>query len=694
MLPPNDGPNAPFVNREMSWLSFNERVLEEAKDPATPLLERVRFLGIFSSNLDEFFMVRYAGIWRQIDGGVTAPGPDGLDPRSTLSSVSARVRELVAEQHRTLRELLPLLGAHGVRILRARDLDAAQETALHDVFRRSVLPVLTPIAIDPAHPFPWLANRTICLVLQLEPLADDELPSARQCVLHMPAGRLPRFIRVPSAPGRHEFVPIEDLIRMHLAELFTGSRILSARAIRVTRDAELDLVEDSDDLLSTIEEAVRARRMGAAVRLQYERGLPDAQLHMLVRALELDPLDLFETDGMTALTDLTQLFGEIDLPQLKFPPFTPQRVAAFEDARDPFAAIRAGDILVHHPFQDFEYVHRLVEAAAHDPDVLAIKMTLYRMAKDSPIAASLLSAARNGKEVAALVELRARFNEAENIGWARRLEAAGAHVVYGLVGKKTHCKAMLIVRREADGIRRYGHLSTGNYNHQTARAYTDLSLFTCKEGIGEDLTQLFNLLTGYVRPRAFNHLLVAPNGLRAGLIERIRREAENARNGRPSGVRAKVNSLADPTMILELYEASRAGVPIDLVVRGICCLRPGVPGTSENIRVRSIVDRFLEHSRVVEFHNDGDPEYWLSSADWMGRNLDGRIELAFPVLEPALKAVVARVLDIQLLDDVKARAILGNGGHERVARADGPPVRSQETLLREAYASASTEILD
>lgn len=673
--------NVPLlVNRELSWLSFNGRVLEEAQDPSVPLLERLRFLGIFSSNLDEFFMVRYAGIWRQVDAGVTVPGPDGMSPRKVLDSVSTRVHALVAQQHRTLRALLPELAAHGVHILRPRDLAAPQKAFLAEAFKREILPVLTPVAIDPAHPFPWLANRALCLVVQLESTPTSDLPVARQCVLHMPAGTLPRFIRVPGDEGQHDFVLLEDVIRMHLGELFIGAKVVSARAIRATRDAELDLQPDrAEDLLVTIEDAVRNRRLGATVRLQYERGLPEEQLQLLIRELELDPVDLYPTEGMTALTDLVQLYSAVALPHLKFPPHHAQPVTALERG-DIFTAIRAGDVLLHHPYQDFDYVHRFVTKAAEDPDVLAIKMTLYRTSSDSPIARALLAAARNGKEVAVLVELRARFNEEANIGWARRLEAAGAQVVYGLVGKKTHCKATLVVRREPDGIRRYAHLSTGNYNHQTARFYTDLGLFTCEPAFGEDLTHLFNLLTGYVPPPAFQRLLVAPIGLREGIAARIRREADHARAGRPARIRAKLNALADPDMIAELYAASQAGVSIDLVIRGTCCLRPGVPGLSDNIRVTSIVDRFLEHARIMEFENGGEREYWLTSADWMGRNLDGRVETAFPLLDPRLQAEVANILDVQLRDDVKARAITADGGSVRKERGEGKPVRAQELL--------------
>lgn len=682
-----------LVNRELSWLAFNARVLEEAQDPTVPLLERVRFLAIFSSNLDEFFMVRYAGIWRQIDAGVTTSGPDGLTPHKVLDAIAARTRDLVTVQHGLLRDiLLPALASEGIRLLRQRDLDDAQLAFLETTFRRRILPVLTPMAVDPAHPFPWIANRALCLMVQLEPLEDGAIPAATQCIIHMPAGGLPRFIRVPSAEGSFDFVLIEDVIRMHLDRLFIGFRVMSCRAIRVTRDAELDFElqeEGADDLISTIEEAVRNRRMGAAIRLQYERGLPQAQLDMLVSELELDPVDLYPVDGMTALTDLAQLVAQIDLPRLKDPPFVPQPVPEFERARDPFAAIRQGDILVHHPYQDFEYVHRFIQTAAEDPDVLAIKMTLYRVSGDSPIAKALLAAARNGKEVAVLVELRARFSEEANIAWARRLEATGAHVVYGIVGKKTHCKAALVVRREGDNLRRYCHLATGNYNHQTAKIYTDVSLFTAQESFGEDLTHLFNLLTGYVRTPPLNHLVLAPDGLRRFLVGRIRREAEHARAGRPARIRCKLNALADLELIQELYAASCAGVSIDLVVRGICCLRPGVPGLSENIRVVSIVDRFLEHARILYFGNGGVPEYFLSSADWMGRNLDGRVETTFPVLVPALQQKLEEILLVQLADNAKARILTSDGQHMRHP-TEPETVRAQERLIVSAYALAVT----
>ncbi len=659
-------------------------------DPAVPLLERVKFLAIFSSNLDEFFMVRYAGIWRQIDAGVLTPGPDGLPPRTVLDAVSRRVHALVADQHHAyLRSIVPELRNFGVRILRAEELDASHRAVLDSLFEREILPLLTPMAIDPGHPFPYLANRAVCLVAELEalvPTGGQGLPQAKVCVLHLPAGVVPRFIRLPAPGKQHHFVLLEDAIRSRAARLFTGYRVVSCAAIRVTRDAELDLAGDpAEDLLFTIEHAVRNRRMGAAVRLQYERDLPAGILESLKQELELDPADLYPSEGPTGLTDVIQLHGAIDLPELRDPAWQPAPEPDLE-GRDIFAAIFAGDVLVHHPYQDFAYVQRFLQAAAEDPDVLAIKMTLYRVSGDSPIGQALEHAVRMGKEVAVLVELRARFSEEANIAWARRLEAQGAHVVYGIAGYKTHCKATLVVRREKDHagatvLRRYCHLGTGNYNHQSARLYTDLGLFTCRPGFGEDLTHLFNMLTGYVHPPSFQYLVLAPTQMCDWLIMLVRREAEAAAQGRPCGIVAKLNAIADPRVIHELYRASQAGVRIQLIIRGICCLRPGVPGLSENIHVTRIVDRYLEHARVFRFEAGGHPEYFLSSADWMPRNLNGRVEVAFPLLDPIQRRRVQEILDIQLADTQKAREVLPDGTSERVKCTMGEPVRAQERLM-------------
>ena len=683
-----------LIDRELSWLEFNQRVLEEAQDPTVPLLERVKFLAIFSSNLDEFFMIRVADLKRQLRPGDHLPGwadsqPGDASPAEILAAVAARVHQLVDEQHRCfLEEVQPLLAAEGVRIVRPKDVTPEQGAMLEDYFHRTVLPVVTPLAIDPSHPFPHIANRALCLVVSLRPVEASLLPSASVAIVHIPVQVLPRFIRLPAAPGVHSFMLLEDVIRMNLPRLYHGYEILSAHAIRVTRDADLPLRRrEDDDLMTTIQESLRDRRMGTAVRLQYDPDLPADVLARLVDELELDPADLYAGEGFTAFTDLAQLYSAVDLPRLKDRPLVPVSVAAFDQAPDVWTAIRHGDVLVHHPYHAFEAVTRFVQAAAEDPAVLAISMTLYRVSPTSPIARALTLAAEGGKEVAVLVELQARFDEEANIQWARALEEVGAHVVYGLVGYKTHCKACLVVRREGDVIRRYCHLATGNYNVRTGGVYSDLGLFTCRETFGEDLTELFNLLTGYTRPVQFHHLVVAPTGLREALVAKIRREADHARAGRPARLVAKLNSLVDPHLIEELAAASRAGVQVDLVVRGICCLRPGVPGLTDRIRAISIVDRFLEHARIFYFQNAGEEEFYLASADWMPRNLDHRMEAAFPVLAPVLRERLREILEVQLADTAKARVLLPDGRSTRVVAAGRPALRSQERLY-ELAASA------
>jgi len=672
---------ATLLNRELSWLEFNRRVLEEAEDPSVPLLERVKFLAIVSSNLDEFFMVRVAEIKRRLLAGDDADGPDGMTVTETMRAVTARARQLTDEQHRCfLDQLEPLLAAEGIRLLAPKDLDVAQERFLAEYFHRTLLPVVTPLAIDSGHPFPHLANRTLCLVVSLRSSAPSPLPATQLSVVHIPAQILPRFVALPAAAGQYAFILLEDVIRVNLPRLYHGYEIESSHAIRVTRDTDLQLVAArSDDLLTSIEQSLRERRMGSAVRLQYDTHLPSAVLATLVDELELTDDDLYEAQGFIAFADLFQLYAAVDLPRLKDKSLQPQPVPRLDAAPDVWSVIRAGDVLVHHPYQTFDAVTRFVQEAADDPRVLAIKMTLYRVSPTSPIAQALTRAAERGKEVAVLVELQARFDEEANIRWARALERVGAHVVYGLMGYKTHCKACLVVREEADGIRRYCHLATGNYNVRTAGIYSDLGLFTCRESFGEDLTELFNLLTGYTRPTRFNHLVLAPTGLREALLARIGREAAQARAGRPARIIAKMNSLVDRGLIDALYEASAAGVEIDLIIRGICCLRPGVSGLSDRIRVISIIDRYLEHARVFVFENDGAPEYLLSSADWMPRNLDRRLEITFPVLDPALQSQIREILEIQLADSVKAR-VLGPDGRSRRRATSKDPLRSQERL--------------
>jgi polyphosphate kinase len=681
-----------FVNRELSWLEFNRRVLEEAQDPTVPLLERVKFLAIFSSNLDEFFMVRVAELKRRIRAGDTTMGPDEMSPTKTLAAVADQVHRLVDAQHRCfLEELGPILASEGVRLVRPKEVTAEQERFLEDYFRRTLMPVLTPLAIDPGHPFPHLANRSLCLIVSVKPVAPSVLPHATLTVVRIPGQVVPRFVALPGPPGQHAFMLLEDVIRLQLPTLYTGYEIVSCHAIRVTRDAEIALPrKTAADLLTSVEAGVRERRMGDAVRLQYDADLPAPLLAMLVDELELGPDDLYAGTGFTAFSDLFQLYAAVDLPRLKDHVLPPRPVPAFEGAADIWSAIRAGDVLAHHPYHSFDAVTRFVSDAAEDPRVLAIKMTLYRVSPTSPIAQALTRAAENGKEVAVMVELQARFDEEANIRWARALEEVGAHVVYGLPGYKTHCKACLVVRAETDGIRRYCHLATGNYNVRTGGIYGDFSLFTCRESIGEDVTELFNMLTGYTRPRRFRHLLMAPTGMREAFQQRIRREAEHARRSEPARIVAKMNSLVDRTLIEELYAASQAGVRIDLIVRGICCLRPGIPGFSDRIRVVSIVDRYLEHARAYYFHNGGHSEYWLASADWMPRNLDHRVEIAFPILDPRLQSQIREVLEIQLTDTSKAREIQIDGSSIRVRAPEAPPLRSQERLYGLVAAESRT----
>ena len=670
-----------FVNRELSWLEFNRRVLEEAQDPSVPLLERVKFLAIFSSNLDEFFMVRVAALKRRLQAGDQMPGPDGLTPAETIKAVTARVRELVDAQHHCfLGEIQPLLTAAGILLLRPKETSDEQERFLEEYFRRTLLPVLTPLAVDPSHPFPYLGNRSPCLVVSIRPSTPSATLASSLSVIHIPSQVLPRFVALPDSTGKHVFMLLEDVIRQHLPSIYNGDDVLSSHTIRVTRDADLHARGGPEDLLASIEEGVRERRLGTAVRLQYDADLPSDILAMLRAELELSPEDRCEGEDFTAFSDLFQLYTALDLPRLKDRPLPPQPVPAFESALDIWTAIRAGDVLVHHPYHAFDAVTRFVREAAIDPKVLAIKMTLYRVSPASPIAHALRTAVENGKEVTVLVELQARFDEEANIRWARTLEEVGAHVVYGRAGLKTHCKACLVVRQETDGLRRYCHLATGNYNVRTGGVYGDLGLFTCRDSFGEDLTALFNLLTGYARPRGFHHLLLAPTDLRDGLVQRIRREADHARAGRSARIIAKMNGLVDRRLIEELYRASEAGVRIDLIVRGICCLRPGVPGLSSRIRVISIVDRYLEHARISYFQNGEDAEYLLASADWMPRNLDRRVEIAFPVLDPHLQAQIREILEIQLADTVKARRILPDGSSARIRGHGELGLRSQERL--------------
>jgi len=689
-----------IINRELSWLAFNERVLEEAEDPSVPLLERVKFLGIVSSNWDEFFMVRVAGIWRQIDAGITHPGPDGNTPRQLLAKVSERIHLLADRQHSVFYQSIePQLNAEGIYILRPDQLDPSQVDFIESYFERNLLPLITPLAVDTGHPFPRLANRSLVLMTELDAddyLEEERLPVSRLSIIHVPTAVAPRFLRVPSHQGHLAFVMLEDVVRMHLPRIFQGYAIKNCQALRVTRDSDLPLEEDPfEDLMKTVEEHLRSRRRGAAVRLQYEKGMSQNLLDILIRELELAPEDLYPTERFAAFSDLMQLYSQVDLPHLKDSAMPPLPVPQIEAYPSIFEAIAKNDILLHHPFQSFDdSVVRFVREAAEDPTVLAIKMTLYRMSRTSPVAAALERAAERGKQVAAIVELRARFDEEANIAWARRLEKAGVHVVYGMPAFKTHGKACLVIRQEQDGIKRYCHLSTGNYNERTSRLYSDLGLFTARPEFGEDLSNLFNLLTGYTRPPKFNQIILAPQYFRQSLLDRIDRERSHAREGRPARMILKMNALVDPTMIQRLYEASRDGVQVDLIVRGSCSICPGVPGLSDNIRAISIIDRFLEHTRAYYFLNGGGNEVLLASGDLMQRNLDHRIEVCFPLVDPIVAAQVLEILELQLHDTTKAR-VLGSEGQviRRGLDPSGPTLRSQARTYEHALLASGVKNL-
>ena len=681
-----------YLNRELSWIEFNARVLEEAADPSNPRLERIKFLSIVSSNLDEFFEVRVAGLQEQLYAGLEPQDfpADGLAPAEQLARIEQRVHRLVDDQYRLLHEeLIGQLQESGIQWLRLEELTAAERNYVDTLFRTSIYPVLTPLAIDPGHPFPHVHNKSLNIALLVERKHANQLQELF-AVVQVPAV-LDRVVLLPGSPDRVRYVLLEDVIAAHLGTLFGGFRVLRHTVFRVTRNTDLTIDEDdAEDLLQTIEENLRQRMRGDAVRLEISDTADERFVHMLVTAHDLHAQDVYRVRGPVDLTVLLALHRLDGFRQLRDEPLIPGLPPAFASGADVFEVIREQDVLIHHPFESFGSVVNFIERAADDPNVLAIKQTLYRTSGGSPIIRALERAAQNGKQVTALVELKARFDEENNIVWARSLEYAGVHVVYGVVGLKTHCKASLVVRREPDGIRRYVHLATGNYNPTTARTYTDLGLFTANPEFGEDTSELFNLLTGYSQGRRWRKFLVAPLGLRERVLELIDREGRNAEASRPARIIVKMNALVEPTVIDALYRAGRSGVRIDLIVRGTCCLRPGIPGLSENIRVISIVDRFLEHSRIFYFHNAGDPEVYLGSADWMPRNFFRRIELMFPVEAPRLKAqLTEKLLPIILSDNVKARELRPDGTYVRVAPTDGQePIRSQAVLQTQARESA------
>ncbi|HVY70384.1 MAG TPA: polyphosphate kinase 1 [Verrucomicrobiae bacterium] len=678
-----------FINRELSWLEFNQRVLDEALDPATPLLERVKFFCIFSSNLDEFYEVRVAGLKQQIESDVVERSVDGLTASETFRAVSRKVRQLVARQYTCWRDdLLPSLARHGIRFLEMSQLKAPDLAWLEKFYLTQVRPVLTPLAIDPAHPFPHLLNKTLNMIVQVE-MTKDGHTLRHLAVVQVPRV-LPRLVPLPREDSRLDHVFLGHLIGHHLANLFPGTKILGYWHFRVTRNSELYIdPEETVNLLKAVENELHNRRKGDAVRLEIDQNCPLEIRQALLNTLRLTEDDLFIIDGPVNPTRLMAICEGDHSPELRDPPFVAPVAAALREAGDIFAAVRERDILLHHPYENFNTVVELLERAANDPDVLAIKQTLYRTGGDQRIVGALMNAVRNGKQVTAVVELRARFDEANNIQWARRLEEAGVHVVYGLVGLKIHSKMCLIVRRDEDGIRRYVHLGTGNYNPGTARLYTDVGLLTARPDFGEDITNLFNLLTGISQFQGMRKILVAPFELHDRIIQLIQREAAHARKGLPGRIIAKMNALVDQEAIEALYRASQAGVKIDLIVRGVCCLRPGIPGVSENITVRSVVDRFLEHSRIFYFDNARQPEVFVGSADWMPRNFFRRIETVFPIEDGELRErIAAELLEVALADNVKARHLRPDGSYQVPKLAKGVEAhRSQAEFIARALNS-------
>jgi len=672
-------PEGRFSNREMSWLNFNARVLALAEDRRQPLLERMKFLSIFASNLDEFYMVRVAGLKRRQDMGLAVTSPDGLSARETLALVVERSRELsVRHAQCFIDDIAPALDAEGIRIVRWDSLAADRKTDLARYFHNKIFPVLTPLAVDPAHPFPYISGLSLNLaVIVREPGTDVD----RFARVKVP-NNVPRFVTVQQNAEIAEYLPIEDLIAVHLNTLFPGMEVVEHHLFRVTRNTDVEVEDRDEDLLQALERELVRRRFGPPVRLEVEADIPDDVLSLLVSEIDVQADEVLRLPGLLDLTALWQIY-EVDRPALKERPFVPATHPRFAEGETPksvFATLRDGDVLVHHPYESFATsVQRFIEQAANDPHVLAIKQTLYRTSGDSPIVDALIDAAEAGKQVVVLVEIQARFDEQANIKWARALERAGCHVVYGLVGLKTHCKTALVVRQEGGTLRRYAHLGTGNYHPKTARLYEDFGLFTANEAICSDLTDLFNVLTGYSRQTEYRTLLVAPKELRNGLLARIDREIEHARAGRPAHIQIKTNHLVDESLIDALYRASRAGVKIELMVRTFCTIKAGVPGLSENIKVRSILGRFLEHSRIFYVANDGEPEYWIGSADLMHRNLDRRVEVLTPVTGPNAEQLRA-TLDLAFAEDTGAWELQPD---DRWIRSGGAkPVDYQEVLLK------------
>ena len=686
-----------YENRELSWLKFDARVLNEAKDKSIPLLERLKFVSITSSNLDEFFMVRVASLKDMVHADYRKRDIAGMTASEQLDRINTATRKLVESQYNTYnRSLVPLMAANGIHIIeKYEELTAEQAVYVDRYFEEDVYPVLTPMAVDASRPFPLIRNKTLNIAALLSSKKDEKHKDAVEFATVQVPGVLPRLVPIPADTSENSgevegrtFILLEQIIEKNIDKLFLNYHVLCAHPYRVMRNADLPIDEDeAADLLKEIQKQLKKRQWGEVIRLEVEASVDKKLLRFLKDELKVAEEDIFQISGPIDLTFLMKMYGLSGCDSLRYEPYKPQRVPEIEPGEDIFEAIRGGDILLHHPYETFDPVVYFIRQAASDPDVLAIKQTLYRVSGNSPIIASLAQAAENGKQVSVLVELKARFDEENNIVWAKKLEQAGCHVIYGLVGLKTHSKIALVVRREEDGIRRYVHLGTGNYNDSTAKLYTDCGIFTCNEAIGEDATAVFNMLSGYSEPLSWNELVLAPIWLRTRFMRLIARETKHAREGKPARIVAKMNSLCDEGIIAALYEASAAGVEIELIVRGICCLKVGIPGISENIHVRSIVGNFLEHSRIFFFLNDGEEELYMGSADWMPRNLDRRVEILFPVLDDTLKEKVKHILDVELADNTKAHVLKPDGEYEKIDRRGKVLVNSQKQFCEEAVAA-------
>ena len=686
-----------YENRELSWLKFDARVLNEAKDKSIPLLERLKFVSITSSNLDEFFMVRVASLKDMVHADYRKRDIAGMTASEQLDRINTATRKLVESQYNTYnRSLVPLMAANGIHIIeKYEELTAEQAAYVDRYFEEDVYPVLTPMAVDASRPFPLIRNKTLNIAALLSSKKDEKHKDAVEFATVQVPGVLPRLVPIPADTSENSgevegrtFILLEQIIEKNIDKLFLNYHVLCAHPYRVMRNADLPIDEDeAADLLKEIQKQLKKRQWGEVIRLEVEASVDKKLLRFLKDEVKVAEEDIFQISGPIDLTFLMKMYGLSGCDSLRYEPYKPQRVPEIEPGEDIFEAIRGGDILLHHPYETFDPVVDFIRQAASDPDVLAIKQTLYRVSGNSPIIASLAQAAENGKQVSVLVELKARFDEENNIVWAKKLEQAGCHVIYGLVGLKTHSKIALVVRREEDGIRRYVHLGTGNYNDSTAKLYTDCGIFTCNEAIGEDATAVFNMLSGYSEPLSWNELVLAPIWLRTRFMRLIARETKHAREGKPAKIVAKMNSLCDEGIIAALYEASAAGVKIELIVRGICCLKVGIPGISENIHVRSIVGNFLEHSRIFFFLNDGEEELYMGSADWMPRNLDRRVEILFPVLDDTLKEKVKHILDVELADNTKAHVLKPDGEYEKIDRRGKVLVNSQKQFCEEAVAA-------